>query len=93
MDEYGEDEENKKTAEFAKEIKLFGKWDYDLEFNKVDTSLKDQMNWKARWHPHTAGRYQKKRFRKKQCPIVERLSNAIMMHGRNSGKKMYVYAQ
>ncbi len=23
--------------------------------------------------PHTAGRYQKKRFRKAQCPIVERL--------------------
>jgi small subunit ribosomal protein S5e len=22
--------------------------------------------------PHTAGRYQKKRFRKAQCPIVER---------------------
>ena len=26
----------------------------------------------ARYVPHTAGRYQKKRFRKAQCPIVER---------------------
>ena len=38
--------------------------------------------------PHTAGRYQTKRFRKAQCPIVERLTNSLMMHGRNNGKKM-----
>ena len=33
-------------------------------------------------------RYQKKRFRKAQCPLVERLVNSLMMHGRNSGKKI-----
>jgi small subunit ribosomal protein S5e len=38
--------------------------------------------------PHSAGRWQKKRFRKAQCPIVERLTNAIMMKGRNNGKKV-----
>merc|ERR1711966_429194 len=38
--------------------------------------------------PHTAGRYQVKRFRKAQCPIVERLVNSLMMHGRNNGKKL-----
>jgi small subunit ribosomal protein S5e len=38
--------------------------------------------------PHTAGRYAAKRFRKAQCPIVERLVNALMMHGRNNGKKL-----
>lgn len=38
--------------------------------------------------PHTAGRYQKKRFRKALCPIVERLVNSMMMHGRNNGKKL-----
>jgi small subunit ribosomal protein S5e len=38
--------------------------------------------------PHTAGRYQVKRFRKTQCPLVERLVNSMMMHGRNSGKKL-----
>ncbi len=37
--------------------------------------------------PHTAGRYQKKRFRKATCPIIERLTNALMKHGRNNGKK------
>lgn len=38
--------------------------------------------------PHTAGRYQKKRFRKAKCPLVERLVVALMFHGRNSGKKL-----
>merc|ERR1712157_529260 len=28
------------------------------------------------------------RFRKAQCPIVERVVNSLMMHGRNNGKKM-----
>ena len=37
--------------------------------------------------PHTAGRYQIKRFRKAQCPIVERLVNSLMRKGRNNGKK------
>ena len=37
--------------------------------------------------PHTSGRYQVKRFRKATCPIVERLVNCMMRHGRNSGKK------
>merc|ERR1711924_5978 len=37
--------------------------------------------------PHTQGRYQKKRFRKAMCPIVERLCVSMMMHGRNNGKK------
>ncbi|TYG97616.1 hypothetical protein ES288_A10G053000v1 [Gossypium darwinii] len=37
---------------------------------------------------HTAGRYLVKRFRKAQCPIVERLTNSLMMHGRNNGKKL-----
>ena len=86
------DDENRKLSEFAEDIKLFGKWEYPEvdHFNPTDTSLKDQMNWKPRWYPHTAGRWQKKRFRKIQCPIVERLVNCLMMHGRNSGKKLYV---
>ena len=42
----------------------------------------------ATYVPHTAGRYSMKRFRKAQCPIVERLTNSLMMHGRNNGKKL-----
>eukprot|EP00494_Astrolonche_serrata_P009038 UN09088 len=38
--------------------------------------------------PHSAGRYSAKRFRKAQCPIIERLTNSLMMHGRNNGKKI-----
>merc|ERR1712084_211779 len=38
--------------------------------------------------PYTAGRYQARRFKKVQCPIVERLTNMIMIgYGRNNGKK------
>lgn len=42
----------------------------------------------ARYLPHSAGRYAAKRFRKAQCPIVERLTNSLMMKGRNNGKKL-----
>lgn len=37
---------------------------------------------------HTAGRYAKKQFAKGRMPIVERLVNALMMNGRNNGKKI-----
>lgn len=49
-----------------------------LSFDDVevhDISLEDYIAVKptfAVFVPHTAGRYQKKRFRKAQCPIVER---------------------
>ncbi|KAI8109549.1 hypothetical protein M9434_000831 [Picochlorum sp. BPE23] len=74
----------------AAEIKLFGKWSFDdIEVN--DISLEDYIAVKpkyAKFTAHTAGRYQKKRFRKAQCPIVERLVSSLMMHGRNNGKKL-----
>eukprot|EP01125_Pyxidicula_operculata_P001394 TRINITY_DN11288_c0_g1_i1.p1 TRINITY_DN11288_c0_g1~~TRINITY_DN11288_c0_g1_i1.p1 ORF type:complete len:211 (-),score=48.58 TRINITY_DN11288_c0_g1_i1:74-682(-) len=76
----------------ATEVKLFGKWTYH---NVVlsDLSLSDLLavNQKERYRqflPHTAGRYNAKRFRKAQCPLVERLTNSLMMHGRNNGKKL-----
>jgi len=42
----------------------------------------------ATYVPHTAGRYQRKRFRKATCPIVERLVCSMMRCGRNNGKKL-----
>merc|ERR1712146_493872 len=54
-------------------------------------SLEDYLACRDRYSkflPHTSGRYQIKRFRKAQCPIVERLVNSLMMHGRNNGKKL-----
>ena len=38
--------------------------------------------------PHSQGRWQKKRFRKAQCPIVERMMCSMMRYGRNNGKKL-----
>ncbi|XP_030377426.1 40S ribosomal protein S5a-like [Scaptodrosophila lebanonensis] len=72
------------------EIKLFGRWSCD-DVTVNDISLQDYISVKekfARYLPHTAGRYAAKRFRKAQCPIVERLTCSLMMKGRNNGKKL-----
>ncbi|CAI9716172.1 ribosomal S5 [Octopus vulgaris] len=72
------------------EIKLFGKWSPD-DVQVNDISLTDYIAVKEKYSkylPHSAGRYQLKRFRKAQCPIVERLVCSLMMHGRNNGKKL-----
>lgn len=72
------------------EIKLFGRWPCE-DVTVSDISLQDYIAVKeknARYLPHSAGRYAAKRFRKAQCPIVERLTNSLMMHGRNNGKKL-----
>ena len=72
------------------DIKLFGKWNPD-EVQVSDISLTDYIAVKEKravYLPHTAARYAVKRFRKAQCPIVERLTNSLMMHGRNNGKKL-----
>ena len=56
-----------------------------------DISLEDYIAVKPKYAtfvPHSAGRYAAKRFRKAQCPIVERIVNSLMMHGRNNGKKL-----
>merc|ERR1712007_154359 len=71
-------------------IKLFGRWTTD-DVQVQDISLTDYLACKDRYAKfllHTSGRYQVKRFRKAQCPIVERLVNSLMMHGRNNGKKL-----
>merc|ERR1711900_62146 len=78
------------VAMAANEIKLFNKWSFDA-VQVSDMALTDYIAAKpahACYLPHSAGRWQKKRFKKAQCPIVERLVNSLMMHGRNNGKKM-----
>jgi len=74
------------------EVKLFDKWAYETVVVQ-DKTLYDYIAIHTRekykqYLPHTAGRYNTKRFRKAQCPIVERLTNSLMMHGRNNGKKL-----
>lgn len=72
------------------EIKLFGRWTSD-DIDISDISVSDYIAVKekhAKYLPHSAGRHAAKRFRKAQCPIVERLTNSLMMKGRNNGKKL-----
>eukprot|EP00927_Polykrikos_kofoidii_P030021 TRINITY_DN258_c0_g1_i1.p1 TRINITY_DN258_c0_g1~~TRINITY_DN258_c0_g1_i1.p1 ORF type:complete len:216 (-),score=38.67 TRINITY_DN258_c0_g1_i1:120-701(-) len=74
----------------GEEVKLFGRWSY-ADIDVPDLSLVDYIAVKdnsEKFLPHTAGRYQKKRFRKALCPIVERLCCSMMMKGRNNGKKL-----
>jgi len=79
-------------AQSSAEIKLFTRWSYE-DVTISDISLQDYIAVKQKhkffqYLPHTAGRYNRIRFRKAQCPIVERLVNALMKHGRNNGKKL-----
>ncbi|KAJ2083246.1 ribosomal protein S5 [Coemansia guatemalensis] len=69
-------------------IRLFNKWSFeDVEIK--DISLTDYLQIRNPVYlPHTAGRYAARKFRKAQCPIVERLTNSMMMQGRNNGKKL-----
>ncbi|KAF1860075.1 hypothetical protein Lal_00027928 [Lupinus albus] len=74
------------------DVKLFNRWSFDDINVHSDISLTDYIGVDASKHatyvPHTAGRYSAKRFRKAQCPIVERLTNSLMMYGRNDDKKL-----
>jgi len=73
----------------ATDIRVFGKWS-GAEIQISDMSLEDYILGakQPKFLPHSAGRYQMKRFRKVTCPIVERLVCSLMFHGRNNGKKL-----
>jgi len=77
------------TKFFDSEVKLFGTYDYNVKVEDItQTELIAINNKRANVYiPHTSGRYQVKRFRKATCPILERLTNAMMRAGRNCGKK------
>nr|ALS04254.1 40S ribosomal protein S5 [Acartia pacifica] len=64
------------------DIKLFNRWSCE-DVNVQDMSLQDYIAVKEK-----SARFAAKRFKKAQCPIVERLVNSLMMHGRNNGKKL-----
>lgn len=70
------------------DVKLFEKWPL-TDVVCEEKSLKSYISVENHsFVPHSAGRWNAKRFRKANCPIVERLVNTLMMHGRNSGKKL-----
>jgi len=73
-------------VEESQTIKLFEKWD----FNGVegqDLGLKQYIQLRPIYIPHSGGRHEHKRFDKSKINIVERLTNNMMRHGRNCGKK------
>eukprot|EP00933_Yihiella_yeosuensis_P020535 TRINITY_DN16451_c0_g1_i1.p2 TRINITY_DN16451_c0_g1~~TRINITY_DN16451_c0_g1_i1.p2 ORF type:complete len:204 (+),score=27.06 TRINITY_DN16451_c0_g1_i1:28-612(+) len=76
-------------ATFANEVRLFNKFS-STDVQVTDLALVDYIAVQKRpvFVPHTAGRYAKKAFKKATCPVVERLVNSLMMHGRNTGKKL-----
>ena len=71
----------------AAKPKLFNKWSFD-EVNVSDISLQDHIAKTPVYVPHSAGRWQKKRFHKVRIPIVERLTNGLMFKGRGNGRKL-----
>merc|ERR1712159_170100 len=70
---------------------LFGKWNYE-DLNISDKTMEIYISVHTSkqkvFVPHTAGRYQLKRFRKASMPLVERLMGTVAYHGRNTGKKL-----
>nr|WCZ58414.1 40S ribosomal protein S5 [Paratrimastix eleionoma] len=76
-------------AEQQAEVKLFNKWSFE-GVQCDDIGITDYVAVKTAkiYVPHTAGRYASQCFKKATCPVVERLVNAMMYHGRNNGKKL-----
>ena len=69
-------------------VKLFDKWTIDDVVCK-DPSLSRYIAINNhQCVAHSAIKWTSCRFKKGSCPIVERLCNTLMMHGRNSGKKV-----
>ncbi|ESL05478.1 40S ribosomal protein S5 [Trypanosoma rangeli SC58] len=71
----------------TKAPKLFNKWSFE-NLQTTEIALSDHISKTATYVPHSAGRWQKKRFRKARIPIVERLTNGLMFKGRGNGKKL-----
>ena len=79
------------TTDFAVLPKLFGKWDYkDIKSTEMalETYLQVKLTKHQVYYPYSAGKYQKKRFQKVNCPITERFTNQLMIgKGTHNGKK------
>jgi len=71
----------------AERPKIYNKWATD-EVKTADLSLQDYISTKPVYVPHSAARWNKRRFRKAQCPILERLTNSLMFNHYNNGRKL-----
>lgn len=66
------------------EIKLFDRWDYDVEVG--EDWAKPYINLNPVYIPHTSGRLVGKQFGKSRMNIVERLVNKLMRSGQGTRK-------
>merc|ERR1712124_70566 len=79
------------SSNFAQKPTLFGKWTYEdlkIKDTTMDIYVSVHTTKQRVFVPHTAGRYQTKRFRKASMPLIERLMGTIAYLGRNTGKKL-----
>ena len=67
--------------------KLFGKWTFN-DVNVADISLVDYISVKPAFVPHSGRPWQKRKFQKARCLIIERLANGLMFKGRGNGRKL-----
>ena len=65
-------------------IKLFGKWDYNVKVE--DPGLERYINLTPKIIPKSCGRYAKYQFHKSKMNIVERLITHLMVPGHKSKK-------
>lgn len=77
---------SEEAVEESQMIRLFEKWVFD-GVEVQDLGLKQYIQLRPIYVPHSGGRHEHKRFEKSKANIVERLTNNMMRHGRNCGKK------
>ena len=77
---------SEESIEESQTIRLFEKWVFD-GVEVQDPGLKQYIQLRPIYVPHSGGRHEHKRFEKSKTNIVERLTNNMMRHGRNCGKK------
>lgn len=79
-----EDPLSKELDRRISEIKLFDKWDSNIEI--IDPGLKRYINLTPRILPKASGIHSKKQFHKSKVHIVERLALHIIVSGHSSKK-------
>ena len=67
--------------------KLFGKWSFK-DVKVSDNSLVDYIAIQPSYVPHSGRPWQKRKFHKARCLIIERLSNGIMFKHTGNGRKL-----
>jgi small subunit ribosomal protein S7 len=74
----------KSARDKMEEIKLFGKWDYNIEVK--DPGIRQYIALTPVYVPVTSGRMIGKQFGKSKMNIVERLTNKLMRSGQGTKK-------